>query len=159
MEGKNTHKRTDTGSRDIMASPEKIYQAFLDPRSVAIWRPPEGMKCRIFEFDPREGGLFRMSFKYARAQHAVKGKTSPDADVFKGSFLKLEPNRGIVELIEFESKDPQYRGIMTVTTTLTEVPGGTRVTFLCENVPVGIKKEDHLMGMESTLRNLAAFTE
>ena len=48
---------------------------------------------------------------------------------------------------------------MRVTTTLTPVADGTRVTILCANVPPGISADDHQAGMASTLRNLAAFIE
>jgi len=154
-----SNKRTDAASRVIMASPQKIYEAFLDPEAVASWRPPEGMKCQIYEFNPREGGTFRMSFGYTDMNHEVRGKTSEHADVFKGRFLELTPGKRIVELIEFESDDPAFAGSMTVTTTLVPVPGGTEVTFLCENVPIGINPGDHYKGMTSTLQNLATFTE
>lgn len=46
-----------------------------------------------------------------------------------------------------------------MTWNLDEVPGGTKVTIVCKNVPVGIKQEDHEAGMSSTLANLAAFFE
>lgn len=152
-------KRTHSASRVIMAPPRAIYQAFLDPAAVAAWRPPDGMKAEISAFDPREGGNFRMSFAYTDADHAVRGKTSEHADVFQGRFLELVPNERIVELIEFESDDPEFAGAMTVITTLAAVPGGTEVTIRCENVPRGIRASDHQVGMASTLRNLAAFTE
>src|SRR5262249_43556189 len=113
----------------------------------------------IFEFEPREGGAFRMSFGYVDQVHDVPGKTSEHADVFHGRFLKLEPDKQIVEHVEFETDDPAFAGAMTVTTTLNSVPGGTEVTILCENVPVGIRPGDHEKGMASTLENLAAFTE
>jgi uncharacterized protein YndB with AHSA1/START domain len=152
-------KRTDSASRVIMASPRTIYQAFLDPEAVASWRPPEGMKARIYAFDPREGGRFRMSFAYTDIDHRVRGKTSEHADVFQGRFLELVPNERIVELIEFESDDPAFTGAMTIITTLAAVSGGTEVTILCENVPSGIRPSDHQTGLTSTLKNLAAFTE
>ena len=37
--------------------------------------------------------------------------------------------------------------------------GGTRVTVRCEDVPVGIRPEDHQAGLNSTLDNLAAYVE
>ena len=159
MTNTSRNKRTDTASGVIMASPQKIYRAFLDPETVASWRPPEGMKCQIYAFNPHEGGTFRMSFGCTDTNHLVRGKTSEHADVFQGRFLELTPDRRIVELIEFESGDPAFAGAMTVTTTLVPVPGGTKVTFLCENVPVGIQPGDHYKGMMSTLKNLAAFTQ
>jgi uncharacterized protein YndB with AHSA1/START domain len=131
----------------------------LDPRAVASWRPPKGMKAQIFTFEPRQGGTFRMSFIYADAGHATPGKTSEHADVFRGRFAELVPGERIVEEVEFESDDPAFAGTMTIVTTLAAVPGGTEVTFRCENVPHGIGLEDHQVGMASTLANLAAFTE
>ena len=152
-------KRTDSASRVIMASPRTIYRAFLDPEAVVSWRPPDGMKGRIYAFDPREGGIFRMSFAYTDTDHTVRGKTSEHADVFQGRFLELVPDERIVERVEFESDDPAFAGAMTITTTLAAVPGGTKVTILCENVPSGIRASDHQTGMTSTLKNLAAFAE
>jgi uncharacterized protein YndB with AHSA1/START domain len=153
------NKRVDAALRIIKASPEKIYQAFLDPEAIAAWRPPEGMTCEIYEFNPREGGTYRMSFGYADKDHKVGGKTSEDADVFQGRFMELVPGKRIVELVEFESDDPAFAGKMTITTTLVPVPGGTEVTFTAENVPSGIRREDHYEGMASSLKKLAEFTE
>ena len=48
---------------------------------------------------------------------------------------------------------------MTITTILTAVSGGTKVTIRCENVPAGIRTSDHEAGMTSTLENLAALTQ
>jgi uncharacterized protein YndB with AHSA1/START domain len=151
--------RTDIASRIIRASPQAIYRALLDPEAIVRWRPPAGMKAHVYAFDAREGGTFRMSFSYTDANHEVRGKTSDDADVFEGRFLELVPNGRVVEVIEFESDDPAFAGSMTVTTSLRAVDGGTEVTIHCENVPKGIRPEDHAAGMSSTLENLAAFTE
>lgn len=151
--------RTDTTSRVINASPQTLYRAFLDPKAMASWRPPEGMTARVHAFDPREGGTYRMAFVYADAGPGVHGKTSAHEDVFEGRFLELVPDARIVEVVEFESDDPAFAGAMTITTTLTPVAGGTEVRFVCENVPGGIRPEDHQAGMASTLQNLAAFTE
>ena len=153
------NKRKDTASKVIKASPTAIYNAFLDPKAVASWRPPEGMKCKIFKFDPKEGGTYRMSYEYVEVKHDVAGKTSQDADVFKGRFLELVPDKRIVEIVEFDSDDPAFAGSMSVTTSFTAVPGGTEVAFLCENVPDGIKADDHQKGMISSLDNLAKFVE
>jgi uncharacterized protein YndB with AHSA1/START domain len=152
------NKRTDTASAVINAAPQVIYQAFLDPEAVAQWRPPGDMKCTIYEFEPREGGAFRIAFEYTSTDHPVTGKTSAHADVFHGRFLELVPNKRIVELIQFESDDPGFADEMKITTTLVPVPGGTAVSFIVENVPDSIRLEDHQLGMTSTLNNLAAFT-
>jgi uncharacterized protein YndB with AHSA1/START domain len=151
--------RTDTASRIIKATPQRIYDAFLDPNSVASWRPPKGMTARIYAFEAREGGRYRMAFLYKDAKHQTRGKTSEHADVFDGRFVKLEPGKRIVEEVKFESEDPGFADAMRITTTLTSVLDGTEVRSVCENVPPSIKPEDHQAGMASTLENLAAFVE
>src|SRR5258706_9529639 len=131
----------------------------MNPAAVAAWRPPRGMVCHMYEYNPQQGGYFRMSFIYADMQHKVQGKTSTNEDIFHGVFLELIPNRRIVELVEFESGDPSFAGKMKITTTFDKVYGDTKVTIVAENVPTGIKREDHQKGMNSTLENLAYYTE
>lgn len=151
-------KRTDNASRIIMASPETIYQAHLDPKAVAAWRPPKGMTCRIYAFNPQEGGTYKMAFIYTDKEQAY-GKTSAHEDVFSGRFEELIPNKKIVEIVTFESDDPAFAGELKFTTTLTAVASGTEVDVKAENVPAGITREDHQAGMDSSLQNLAEFTE
>ena len=153
------NNRTDSASRVIHASPEIIYKAFLDREAVTIWRAPKGMECYVFEFEPRQGGKFRMSFTYISQQHEGEGKSSAHQDIFHGVFKELIPNQKIMEIVQFESDNPAYTDEMTVTTTLEPLGENTKVTFTCSNVPVGIKPEDHQKGITSTLDNLAAYTE
>jgi uncharacterized protein YndB with AHSA1/START domain len=151
-------RRTDTASRLINASPATIYRAHLDPQPLAQWRPPQGMTGRFEAFDPRPGGLFRMVLSYGEADGG-RGKTSASEDVVEGRFVELVSDRLIVEDVEFDSDDPAFAGVMRITTTLEPVAGGTRVTIRCDDVPEGISAADHEAGLNSTLGNLAAFTE
>lgn len=151
--------RIDSASRIIKASPDVLYRALMDPEALEAWRPPEGMTGEMLAFDGREGGLYRMSLTYNAPEPGLHGKTSEHADVVEGRFLELVPDRRVVEVVEFDSDDPAFAGAMTITTALAAVPGGTEVTIRCENVPDGIRPEDHQEGMASTLANLAAFTE
>lgn len=84
------------------------------------------------------------------------------ADAFpslEGRFVELVPEEKIVEAVTFESKDSALGGTMTITTRLTPVRDGTKVTFLAENAPPGISEADHKAGLESTLKNLANLVE
>jgi uncharacterized protein YndB with AHSA1/START domain len=153
------HSQTHSASRLIKASPQVIYRALVSADAVAAWRAPRGMTARILAFDPREGGSYVMALEYEGDDHALPGKSSEHADIVRGSFVELLPDRRVVELAEFESDDPAFAGTMTVTTTLTPVAGGTEVSIVCDNVPNGIKESDHQAGMASTLDNLAVFTE
>lgn len=151
--------RTDTGSRLIHATPAAIYRAFLDPDAVAAWRPPQGMTAKVYAFEPRAGGVFRMAFIYADGGAANAGKTTDDADVFEGRFAELIPDERIVEVVRFESNDPGFGGEMTLTTTLRAVAEGTEVTVMIANVPAGISQADHEAGIASSLENLARYVE
>ncbi|HET8729337.1 MAG TPA: SRPBCC family protein [Alphaproteobacteria bacterium] len=152
-------KRTDRASRVIKASPGTIYRAFVEPESLVSWLPPKGMKGHLRAFDPREGGTYCMALTYDEPGGSAPGKTSDETDVVMGRFLELVPDERVVQAIEFESDDPAFAGAMTMTWSLAAVPEGTEVTILCENVPEGIRPEDHDAGLRSTLENLAAFTE
>jgi uncharacterized protein YndB with AHSA1/START domain len=146
-------------SRVIKAPRRSLYRAFLDPKAIASWRRPEGMTARIFAFDPREGGGYRMALDYVEAGPGVRGKTSERSDAFTGRFVTLVPDEKLVEEIDFESDDPKFAGTMRMTTMFEAVPDGTRVTVLVENAPPGIKPADHHVGIRSSLENLAAFVE
>ena len=149
--------RTDTGSRLIAASPEQLYAAFVDPEAIAAWRPPAGMTARIEAFDAREGGGYRMGFVYDDA--ATAGKSGDNVDLFEGRFVELVPDRRIVEQVVFDSPDPDFAGIMTITTRFEPAEGGTLVSVACADVPPGISEADHRAGIASSLENLAAFAE
>lgn len=153
-----TDSATHSAARTILASPRAIYRAFLDPETVVSWRPPKGMTAKIFHFDPRPGGGYRMAFIYDDTE-AAEGKSGADADIFEGRFVELVPEEKIVESVTFESDDPAFGGTMTITTRLMPVRDGTKVTFVAENVPPGISEADHKAGMDSTLKNLANLLE
>jgi uncharacterized protein YndB with AHSA1/START domain len=146
-------------SRIIKAPRRRLYRAFLDPEALVAWLPPKGMTGRVFMFDAREGGGYRMALTYADPNHATRGKTSQHTDVVRGQFVELRPDERIVQRVEFDSEDPAFAGAMTITWTFADIPSGTQVTVLCENVPEGIRPSDHETGLNSTLENLAAFTE
>jgi uncharacterized protein YndB with AHSA1/START domain len=151
-------KRTDSAYRIIVASPARLYAAFIDPMALAAWLPPKGMTGRIEAFDPRPGGAYRMALAYDD-KGSGRGKSEADTDRIEGEFVGLEPDMRIVQRAAFESDDPSLEGVMTITWRFDPVPQGTRVTVTCADVPVGIRKKDHLAGLRSTLANLAAFAE
>lgn len=152
-------KRTDSASRVIKASQQNIYKALVDPEAMVSWLPPKGMKGQIFEFDTRTGGAFRMALTYLETDHSTQGKTSDNTDVVNGKFLELVPDARMVQVVEFQSDDPAFAGEMKMTWTLAAVPEGTAVTIVCENVPEGIRKEDHDTGLRASLENLADYIE
>jgi uncharacterized protein YndB with AHSA1/START domain len=64
--------------RRINAPRPAVYRALLGARAVAAWRVRDGMTCHVHEFDPREGGRFRVSLTYD--QPTGVGKTGAYTD-------------------------------------------------------------------------------
>jgi hypothetical protein len=66
----------------------------------------------------------------------------------------------VVEVIGFETDDPDLRGPMAVTTTtLRDVDGATEVTIDHEGLPRGVSRGDNETGTAMALDNLAALVE
>lgn len=150
-------RRTDTASRRIKASPAAIYRAFTDPAALVTWLPPEGMSGEMFEFDPRPGGRYRMALRYG--DPALAGKSGGNEDVVEARFVALEPDRRIVQAVDFVSDDPLFAGTMIMSWILEPLGKETQVSIVAENVPPGIAKADHDEGLRSSLENLAQYVE
>lgn len=144
-------------SRQISASRPAVYRALLDAGAVAAWRVPDGMTSQVHEWEAREGGAFRVSLSYDRPTGT--GKTAEHTDTYHGRFVTLVPDQQVVEVLEFETPDPELRGEMTVTTTLTDAGGGTHVLMVHEGIPDKIPPADNETGTRMALDNLARLVE
>ncbi|MEV8062136.1 SRPBCC domain-containing protein [Streptomyces antimycoticus] len=145
-------------SRRVNAPRSAVYRALLDASAVAAWRVPDGMTCRVHEFDPREGGTFRISLIYD--DPASTGKSGGHTDTYHGRFGRLVPDEQVVEVSEFETPDPALRTTMTITTTLTDAAGGgTDVHILHEGLPDSVPAADNELGTRMSLDKLAEIVE
>jgi uncharacterized protein YndB with AHSA1/START domain len=61
----------------VRAPRTAIYRALLDPQAIEAWRVPEGMRCVVHEFDPHEGGHFRVSLSYAIRRSRARAVDTP----------------------------------------------------------------------------------
>ena len=154
-----TRGYTTKVSRIIKAPRPQVYRALLDPEAVPTWLHPEGMSCQVHAFEPREGGRFHLSLTYLEPSQAGEGKTSDRTDAFRGRFVRLVPDQLVVEAIEFDSSSDRFSGEMTITISLEDVAGGTRITWLHEGVPEAISPRDNEAGSTMALENLARLLE
>jgi len=115
------------------------------------------MTSTVHELDAREGGTFRVSLSYDAATGT--GKTTTHTDTYHGHFAKLVPDREVVEVLEFETNDPELRGEMRMTTTLADSQAGTNVLVVHEGIPAGVPLADNETGTRMALENLAALVE
>jgi uncharacterized protein YndB with AHSA1/START domain len=134
-----------------------VYRALLDAGAVARWMVPTGMTSHVHAFDPREGGSFRISLTYDEA--AGVGKTTAHTDTYHGRFVKLVPNKQVVEIVEFETKDPALAGEMIITITLADADGGTDVVAVHHGLPPGVSEADNEAGWREALAKLAVLAE
>jgi uncharacterized protein YndB with AHSA1/START domain len=158
MTNPNSHTSTRT-SRVIKAPREVLYRAFTDPNALAVWLSPEGMTGKVFEFDGRVGGGYRMSLFYPTSDKLHHGKTSENEDSYSARFMELTPPSKIVAAITFDSEDPAFSGEMIMDVTFEDSGGGTEVTILFEQIPPGIRPEDNDAGTRSSLEKLAQYVE
>jgi uncharacterized protein YndB with AHSA1/START domain len=144
-------------SRRIAAPRAAVYRALIDPAAVAQWRVPDEMTSEVHEFDPREGGRFRVSLTYDAATGT--GKSAAHTDTYHGHFARLVPDEQVVEVLEFETADPALGGEMTMTTTLADADGGTEVLIVHDGVPDQVPAADNETGTRMALARLARLVE
>ena len=97
-----------------------------------------------------------MRLTYADAQPS-QGKTSQDSDEVEVCLTRLVDSKRIEQAVTFDSADPAFSGIMRMIWSFEAEADRTRVTVRAENVPDGIRPEDHQVGLNSSLESLAAF--
>jgi uncharacterized protein YndB with AHSA1/START domain len=149
---------SSTRVRTLISAPrERVYSALLDATAVSRWKVPAGMKSRVHEFDPREGGAVRISLTYDERDRT--GKTHGRTDSYSGRFVRLVPNELVVEVDEFETDDPALRGEMTSTISLSDADGGTELVAVHEGLPAGVSAEDNELGWRESVARLAALVE
>lgn len=151
-------KRIDSASRSIAASPEAVYRAFAEPGAMERWLPPNDMTGEMLRFDFRDGGSYRMRLTYAERDRG-QGKTSVSADEVTVRLTRLVPGRSIEQAVAFVSEDPAFGGVMRMSWSMEAQGDGTLVTFRAEDVPEGIRAEDHVAAMTASLEQLARFVE
>jgi uncharacterized protein YndB with AHSA1/START domain len=144
-------------TRDIRAPRSSVYAALLDPAAVQQWMVPDGMTSRVHWFEAKEGGGFRISLTYDAPTGT--GKTTAQTDTFEARFERLVPDSEVVQLVEFETDDPQMQGEMKITYRLTDTGIGTQLTATHEGLPPGLSPADNDLGWNSSLDKLTHLVE
>lgn len=148
---------SQTATQLVRAPRSAVDAALLDPVAIETWRVPDDMTAKVEELEAREGGRFRVSLTYRDPERA--GKTAGSTDTYTGHFARLVPDEQVVEVIEFETPEPDLAGEMTMTFTLHDVTGGTEVELLHEGLPDVVAPEDNATGTRMALTKLAAYVE
>jgi uncharacterized protein YndB with AHSA1/START domain len=151
-------RRTDRAARVVEAAPDVVWRALTDQKALAAWLPPDGMTGRFERFEMRPGGGYRMVLTYT-GDHAPPGKAGAHEDIVEVGIAEVIEGERIVQAVEFVSDDPAFSGVMRMTWRIDPQESGTKATIVAENVPPGIRKEDHDEGLRQSLANLARYVE
>lgn len=143
--------------RRIEAPRAAVYAALLDPELVQGWMVPEGMRSEVHHFDPVVGGGFRISLTYEVSDG--EGATDEVTGSFHGVFSRLVEDTAVVQLVAFETDDPDLQGQMTIIYALEDVGGATRLVGTQLNLPEGVDPEDNERGWQMSIDKLAAILE
>lgn len=143
-----TNTNTIRLHRVIMAPPERVYRAFLDPTAMVKWLPPNGFTGEVHHMDAKVGGSYKMSFK---------NFSTGNSHSFGGEYTELVPNEKIRNTDRFD--DPNMPGEMQNTITFKQVSVGTELNILQEGVPDVIPAEACYLGWQESLKLLAQLVE
>lgn len=151
-----THPVTRVTQR-IEATPAQVYAALLDPGAVERWRVPDDMTATVHELEAVEGGRSRVTLAYD--DPTAVGKTEGHTDTYTATYLRLVPDREVVEAIRFETGDDAVAGEMLMTTTIRPVGEACEVTIDHRGLPAGLDPTDNETGTRMALEALAQLVE
>ena len=134
--------------RVLMAPPERVYRAFLDPDAMAKWLPPHGFTGKVHSMEAKVGSGYKMSFT---------NLTTQKSHSFSGTYLELKPNELIRYIDKFD--DPKMPGQMPVTVSLRKVMAGTELKVTQEGIPDAIPEEMCYLGWQQSLQLLTLLVE
>jgi uncharacterized protein YndB with AHSA1/START domain len=134
--------------RVFKSTPERIYAAFTSPAAMAKWLPPNGYTCTVHAMDARVGGSYKMSFSDIGTGQGHS---------FGGDYVELVPGERLRYTAVFD--DPNLKGDMQTTVTLTPVSCGTEIHIVQEGVPAVIPAESCYLGWQQSLALLALLVE
>ncbi len=134
--------------RILKASPEKVYEAFVDADSLASWMPPNGFIGKVHQMDLKVGGHYKMSFT---------NFTTGNSHAFGGEYLEIIPNELLVYTDEFA--DPNLPGQIITRIELRKVVCGTELIASQEGIPDIIPVEMCYLGWQESLDKLKCLVE
>ncbi|TML15297.1 MAG: hypothetical protein E6G33_08585 [Actinobacteria bacterium] len=118
----------------IAASPETVWEFFVDPEKLTRWK---GMKA---DLDPTPGGIY--------CCEVIPGHTA------RGEFVELDPPHRLVFTWGWENESAVPPGTSTIEVELTPEGDGTRLHFVHRDLPGAESVESHAHGWDHYLPRL-----
>jgi uncharacterized protein YndB with AHSA1/START domain len=135
-------------SRRLKAPREAVFRAFTDPRELAKWFGPEGVRVDNVKIDLRPGGRYSVEF------HEKDGEVIP----LSGVYREVTPPQRLVMTWTWASTG--MAGVETlVTIELAEADGETELILIHEKLPTKEFYDLHSQGWTSTFDCLDQLVE
>ncbi len=131
-----------TVRREIAASAEELFDAWLDADSLGVWLRPGGIRETRAETDPREGGTFRIVM--------VADESSI---VHSGTYREIDRPRRLV--FTWSSPATRFRDSVVTVTFQPSSSGSTVVEIHQVGLPDEEAQASHTAGWSGALTELA----
>jgi uncharacterized protein YndB with AHSA1/START domain len=132
--------------RLIRAAPEKVFEAFVDPREMVHWWCPDEGPTLSAETDLRVGGSYRVVFR------TMDGELHES----RGEYLEIDAPRRLV-MTFWWSDTPHLRTRVTVSIEPTD--DGARLTVLHDGFADTVSRDSHDVGWVGALDKLTTRVE
>jgi uncharacterized protein YndB with AHSA1/START domain len=132
--------------KTFMAAPEKVYEAWTNPKKIVAWFGPEGFTNTIHTFEVKEGGKYRITMKAPdNSEHTVYG-------IFK----KLNPPNGLSMTWRWEGTEDVagMSGETLVTVAMEPISDGTEMTLTHTGFIDDEAKQNHEEGWTGSFNKL-----
>lgn len=131
--------------REFAATPEVVFRAFTDPKALAEWYGPQGMKSVIHELDLRPGGAYRLDMQ------------GDDTYPLGGKYVEIAPPKRLSFTWRWLNEEqPEMEVETMVTVELSARGGGTLLKLTHTRFPTTSERGMHEQGWTSTFESLAA---
>lgn len=153
-----TFPTADTADRELIvtrvinATPQRVFEAFADPKQMPHWWGPTGFTTTIHTYDVRPGGESRYTM------HGPDGRDWPN----RARYIEVIPGEKLTYWLD--DGDDAKEMHMHATVTFQAEAGGTRVTLKMVVATAAIRETlirevNALEGGKQTLGRLAEWVE
>ena len=129
--------------RLLNASPQRVFDAWMEREEWQSWIGPEGCQCDVTEFEPRVGGRYRILMRL------TDGRELPVV----GTFRTIEKPHRIAMSWKWELGSDDS----VVTIILREVGGKTELTLRHEDLQTQENCDAHGTGWNGALNKLETY--
>jgi uncharacterized protein YndB with AHSA1/START domain len=152
-------------TRIFDASPERVFDAWLDPSQYKIWMGPraQGASTESVQIDPRVGGKYSITMRTPKGDKTVSGAyrelVRPTRLVFTWHWQGPMSCASTPEAAGAKPSPPQLAESFETLVTVTFTPAGkgTEMTLLHENFADEGQREGHSKGWACCFDQMADF--